>query len=110
VSDPDARLGEFHEPRRLEHSLPGRGLHTLISEWVTVRSDLTLLRLLKASGATPAELEEVQGDMKQQGRGSTFIEVNETGRRLLPSSHKACHKKSGRSPQGLLPPNLVAVA
>jgi hypothetical protein len=57
--------------------------HTLVSQWVTVRTEATLLRLLKASGAKPAELEEIERDMKQQGRGSTFIDVNETGRRLL---------------------------
>jgi hypothetical protein len=28
-------------------------------------------------------LAEIERDMKQQGRGSTFIDVNETGRRLL---------------------------
>lgn len=48
-----------------------------------VRTQETLLRLLKASGATPSEMEEIERDMKQQGRGSTFITVNETGRRLL---------------------------
>jgi hypothetical protein len=52
---------------------------TLVSQWVTVRTEETLLRLLKASGATPAEMDEIERDMKQQGRGSTFIEVNETG-------------------------------
>ena len=59
---------------------------TLVSQRVTVRTEATLLRLLKASGATPAEMDEIERDMKQQGRGgrgSTFIEVNETGRRLL---------------------------
>ena len=56
---------------------------TLVSQWVTLDTEETLLRLLKASGATMAELEEIERDMKQQGWGSTFIEVNETGRRLL---------------------------
>jgi hypothetical protein len=56
---------------------------TLVSQWVMVRTEETLLRLLKASGATPAELDEIERDMKQQGRSSTFISVNETGRRLL---------------------------
>jgi hypothetical protein len=56
---------------------------TPISQWVTIQTEETLLRLFKASGATPAEMEEIERDMKQQGRGSTFIEVNETGRRLL---------------------------
>jgi hypothetical protein len=48
-----------------------------------MQTEETLLRLLKANGATLAEMEEIERDMKQQGRGSTFIEVNETGRRLL---------------------------
>jgi hypothetical protein len=48
-----------------------------------VRTQETLLRLLKASGATPSEMEEIERDMKQQSRGSTCITVNETGRRLL---------------------------
>jgi hypothetical protein len=56
---------------------------TLVSQWVTVRTDETLLRLLKASGATPVQLEEVARDMERWGRGSTFIDCNDTGRRLL---------------------------
>jgi hypothetical protein len=65
------------------HCLAG-DCKTLISGWVTVRTEGTLLRLLKASGATTAETDEIEHDMKQQGRGSTFIEVNEIGHRLLP--------------------------
>ena len=57
--------------------------HTLISRWVMVRTEATLLRLLKASGATTAEMGEIERDMSRWGRGNTFIEVNETGRRLL---------------------------
>jgi hypothetical protein len=56
---------------------------SLISGWVTVRTDETLLRLLKASAATPAQVDEIANDMTRRGRWSTFIEVNETGRRLL---------------------------
>jgi hypothetical protein len=56
---------------------------TLISKWVTVRSEETLLRLLKASGANPAQMEEIENSIRQWGRGSTFISVNDTGRRLL---------------------------
>jgi hypothetical protein len=55
----------------------------LISGWVTVRTEETLLRLLKASGATTAEMEEIERDISRWGRGSIFIDVNETGRRLL---------------------------
>lgn len=56
---------------------------TLISPWVTVRTDITLLRLLKASGATQVQLDEVAHDMARWGWGSTFIEVTETGRLLM---------------------------
>jgi hypothetical protein len=41
-----------------------------------VRSDQTLLRLFKASGATPPEVDEIERDIGRWGRGSTFIEVN----------------------------------
>jgi hypothetical protein len=56
---------------------------TLVSQWVTVRTEGTLLRLLKASGAATAELEEIERDIGRWGRGSTLIDVNETGRQLL---------------------------
>jgi hypothetical protein len=56
---------------------------TPISGWVTVRTDETLLRLLKASGATPAEMDEIERDIARWSRGSVFVDVNETGRRLL---------------------------
>jgi hypothetical protein len=57
--------------------------NTLISGWVTVRTQEMLIRLLNACGASQAELEEVEGDAGRWGRGSTFISVNETGSRLL---------------------------
>jgi hypothetical protein len=56
---------------------------TLISQWVTVRTDETLLRLLKASGANPEQMGEIIRDMNRWGRASTFLELTETGRRLL---------------------------
>jgi hypothetical protein len=56
---------------------------TPVSQWVTVRTEATLLRLLKASGATAPEMEEIVRDISRWGRGSIFIDVNETGRRLL---------------------------
>jgi hypothetical protein len=56
---------------------------TLISQWVTVRTDETLLRLLKASGANPEQMGEIIRDINRWGRGSTFLELIETGRRLL---------------------------
>jgi hypothetical protein len=43
---------------------------TLVSEWVTVREDETLLRLLKASGATPAQVDEIANDMIRMGAGA----------------------------------------
>jgi hypothetical protein len=49
---------------------------TLISRRVMVCSDQTLLRLFKASGATPPEVDKIEGDIRRWGRGSTFIEVN----------------------------------
>ena|ERR1700733_988250 len=56
---------------------------TLISGWVMVRTNETLLRLLKASGATTAQMDEIADDMRRMGRGSTFIEVNDVGYKLL---------------------------
>jgi hypothetical protein len=56
---------------------------TLISQWVTVRTEETLLRLLKASSATTAQMEEIERDIARWVRGSTLIDVNETGLRLL---------------------------
>jgi hypothetical protein len=60
-----------------------RGRAGLVSPRVTVRTEATLLRLLKASGATTAEMDEVERDIRRWGRGSTLIDVNETGRRLM---------------------------
>jgi hypothetical protein len=57
---------------------------TLISGWVTVRTGETLLRLLRASGASVEDMEEIERGISRWGRGSVFIEVNDTGRRLLP--------------------------
>ena len=56
---------------------------TLVSQWITVRTDETLLRLFKASGATPTQMDEIERDIKRWGRGSTLLDVNETGRLLL---------------------------
>jgi hypothetical protein len=42
-----------------------------------------LIRLMKASGAGPIELEEISRDMRRWGRGSTFIDVSDAGKRLL---------------------------
>ena len=56
---------------------------TPISQWLTIRKEETLLRLLVASGATPEQMEEVERDIKQWGGGSALIGVTETGRLLL---------------------------
>ena len=61
---------------------------TLVSPWLTVQEDETLLRVLAASGATPAELDEIANDMMQRGRGSTFVGLSETGRRSSGSSEQ----------------------
>jgi hypothetical protein len=79
----DAHPGELHESQRLEHPLLSPDCQTLISGWVTVRTEATLLRLLKASGATAAEMDEIERDIRRWGRSSSFIDVNETGRQLL---------------------------
>jgi hypothetical protein len=62
---------------------------TLISQWGTVRTEETLLRLLKANGATTAQMKEIERDIALWGRGSTLIDVNETGLRLLRIGHVA---------------------
>jgi hypothetical protein len=49
---------------------------TLVSEWVSMREDGTLLRLLKASGATLDQVDEIADDMTRRGRGSTLIGVS----------------------------------
>jgi hypothetical protein len=56
--------------------------HTPVSGWVTVPTNETLLRLLKASGATTATMEEIKRDISRWCRGSVYIQVNETGRLL----------------------------
>jgi hypothetical protein len=56
---------------------------TPVSGWVTVRDDSTLLRLFRACGASKSNIAEIQRDMARWGRGSTWLALNETGRRLL---------------------------
>jgi hypothetical protein len=48
-----------------------------------VRTDATLFRLLRACGANPVQMEEIAANMRRSGRGSTFIDVKDTGHRLL---------------------------
>ena len=38
---------------------------TLVSQWVTVRTEETLLRLLKACGATAAAMEKIERDISR---------------------------------------------
>jgi hypothetical protein len=42
---------------------------TPVSGWVTVRTKETLLRLLKASGATDTDMEEIERDMARRAGG-----------------------------------------
>jgi hypothetical protein len=56
---------------------------TPIGQPVTMATDEMLLRLMKASGAGPIELQEVERSMKRWARGSTFIDVTDVGKRLL---------------------------
>ena len=46
-----------------------------------MRADETLLRLLRASGAGPAEMEEIAESIRKWSRGSSFIDVHETARK-----------------------------
>ena len=50
---------------------------------MTVATYEMLIRLMKASGAGPIELQEVERDMRRWARGSTFIDVTDVGKRLL---------------------------
>jgi hypothetical protein len=56
---------------------------TPIGQPVTVATDEMLIRLMKASGAGPVELDEISRDMRRWGRGSTPIDVSDVGKRLL---------------------------
>lgn len=56
---------------------------TVISPFMEVASESTLLRLLKFCGATDAALEEAQRDIDRWGRGSIWLEVTPKGKRLL---------------------------
>jgi hypothetical protein len=60
----DAYLDQLPASLRLEHPLK-----TLISPWLTVQEDETLLRVHAASGATPAQLDEIANDNDAAGAG-----------------------------------------
>jgi hypothetical protein len=56
---------------------------TGISPMLQIAEESTLLRLLRASGTTDEEMEEIERDMRQMARGSTWINVSDQGRKLL---------------------------
>jgi hypothetical protein len=51
--------------------------------WVTVRSEETLLRLLRPAARTQLRWKRSRATIHRWGLGSVFLNVNETGRRLL---------------------------
>jgi hypothetical protein len=68
----------------------GWSVHTLakdartpIGPWIDVAGESTLLRLLRACGATDEGMEQVKADIRQWGRGSVWIDVSEIGMKLL---------------------------
>lgn len=68
----------------------GWGVHTLaedartpIGPWLKVAGESTLLRLLRACGATDESIEQVKADIRQWGRGCVWLDVSETGKELL---------------------------
>jgi hypothetical protein len=56
---------------------------TSISPFLTVKQYSTLIRLLRACGASDEKIVEVERDMARWGRGSSWLVVNEQGRKLL---------------------------
>jgi hypothetical protein len=56
---------------------------TVISPHVRIKTDATLLKLLRAAGADEDTILAVSRDMRQTGRGTVAMTVNETGRELL---------------------------
>lgn len=42
-----------------------------------------MIRLLRASGATDADMVEIRRDIEWRGRGSVWIEVADEGKKLL---------------------------
>jgi hypothetical protein len=56
---------------------------TVISPHVRVAKDSTLLNLLRAAGADEDTILAVSRDMRQTGRGTVAMDVNDKGRELL---------------------------
>jgi hypothetical protein len=56
---------------------------TVISPHVKIKTDATLLKLLRAAGADEDTILAASRDMRQTGRGTVAMTVNETGRELL---------------------------
>jgi hypothetical protein len=56
---------------------------TPISPLLKIAQQSTMLRLLRASGATDANMEEIEQKMARLGRGSVWIDVTDEGKKLL---------------------------
>jgi hypothetical protein len=61
----------------------GADHRTRISPWISIAKESTLLRLLRASGATEENMAEVEADIARWSRGSIWIDVTEQGKKLL---------------------------
>jgi hypothetical protein len=61
----------------------GPNHQTQTSPWLDVASEGTLLRLLRAAGATEDTMAEVEADIRRWNRGSVWIDVSEQGKKLL---------------------------
>jgi hypothetical protein len=56
---------------------------TVIGPRLDMAKEATMLRLLRASGATDENMEEIEQKMARMGRGSVWIDVTDEGKRLL---------------------------
>jgi hypothetical protein len=79
------REGRLTSPFQVSLGCANKVRATPGSSWSITNQRLTPgpIGIQGKRGATPAEMDEIERDMSRWGRGSTFIEVNETGRRLL---------------------------
>lgn len=56
---------------------------TVIGPRLEIAKESTMIRLLRASGATDADMVEIRRDIEWRGRGSVWIEVADEGKKLL---------------------------
>ncbi len=56
---------------------------TPISPFVNMEKQSTMLRLLRASGATDEDIASLEADIRRWNRGSVWINVAEQGKKLL---------------------------